>query len=213
MKLSSKKMIAGAIFALAGALVSSGVSATDYRGSKVEYRNSKVVGRWGFTTDQTCSRSLGQAPGSVSIEPDTRIFNTDIDIVDMSGSGEMVFKHDGTFILTNAKAAEMDKSNLLAGAMPVTDGFVPECIGEYKMTGRNQFYVEFQCEIDVAAQGLKIDAGPVLADGYVNITRTGISMNLLQNVQTLTVSKDGMPIGERQRVCLQRFALQKIGRR
>ena len=174
-----------------------------------KFFKKKIIGTYGFTTEQTCARSTAAAPGTVSIDPVTRQFNTEVHIVDMAGSGEMIFSRDGNFILDGFTAAELDKHDLTAGVMPVNDGFYPYCEGAYVMTSKTTFDLEFNCDIDVPAQGITIKAGPVLAEGYMSKGGTAITMNLLQNVQTLTAFVNGNPVGERQRICLQRFSLVK----
>lgn len=172
-----------------------------------KFANKRIAGIYGFTTEQTCARSTAQAPGTVSIDPATHQFNTEVHIIDMSGSGEMTFSRKGRFTLDGFTAAEMDKHDLTAGATPVHDGFYPFCEGTYVMTSKTTFDLEFNCEIDVPAQGMTIQAGPVLAEGYMSKGGTAITMNLLQNIQTLTAFVGGNPVGERQRICLQRFSL------
>jgi hypothetical protein len=168
------------------------------------------AGHYGFTTDQTCVRTLPQPPGTVSIDPDTRMLLVDGEIIDMSGSGIMTFSRDGGFTLRGV-AAEFQKATLSAGDVPIRDGFLPVCSGTYVTDENNKLSVEFDCTIDVPSLGATIQAGPVLAEGYVGRGARSITLNLLQNVQTLTVSMPG-GIAEFQRVCLQRFALQRVPR-
>ncbi|WLQ15804.1 hypothetical protein O5O45_07745 [Hahella aquimaris] len=164
---------------------------------------------FGFTTDQTCVRSLPQAPGTVSIDPDTRQLLVDAQIVDMSGYGVMTFSRDGTMTLEQAAAGELNKSNLASGDFPIQTGFSPYCEGTYELKKDNQIAVAFNCVIDVPAQSATIHAGPVYADGYLTRGGRGMTLNLQQNIQTLTVDLPGTSI-EFQRMCLQRFALEKI---
>jgi hypothetical protein len=208
MHIISKKLFIGVILAVSSCAISISAAADSH-----QKKNKQLVGRWGFTTDQTCSRSLAGPPGVHAINPETMQFNTAIDIVDMAGVGEMVFYPDGRFEVTGGRAAEMDKSNLTAGTAPVTDNFYPICDGTYEIVGKNQFMVNWNCAINVPAQGIDIKAGPVLVDGFVDSIGQNISMNLQQNIQTLTVYKNGNAIGERQRICIQRFSLIKIGSR
>ncbi|MDG9670986.1 hypothetical protein ONV78_24815 [Hahella sp. CR1] len=173
------------------------------------HRHRYFEAEFGFTTDQTCVRSLPQAPGTVSIDPDTRQLLVDAQVVDMSGTGVMTFSKDGTMTLEQGFASEMNKGNLSVGAMPIQDGFSPYCEGTYELKAQNRISVAFNCIIDVPAQGATIHAGPVFADGFIARGGRSMSLNLKQNVQTLTVDLPETSI-EFQRMCLQRFALEKI---
>jgi len=186
-------------------------SLTAYADSNKNKKN-KLVGVWGFTTDQTCSRSTAQPPGTISIDPDTKEFHTDVHIVDMTGFGEIIFEPDGRFFLTAGGASEMDKHDLMPGAIPVTSGFIPICEGDWEMVDKNQYIVDWNCTIDVPTQGIQIQAGPVLVDGFVSLKGKSSTMNLRQNIQTLTATVNGVPVGERQRICIQRFSLIKTGK-
>ncbi len=171
-----------------------------------------MIGTWGFTTMQTCSRSKPEAPGSVSIDPVTRAFNTNVDIVGMAGSGNFVFNRDGTMSLETAAAGELDQSKVLVGNTPVSDGFFPTCKGVFNIVGKNQFSVEFNCVIDVPSKGIVIHAGPVKANGFVSSWGDSLTINLEQNVQTMTLLKSGNSFLQYQRVCLQNFNAHKVSR-
>ena len=191
-------------------LITGSALAFDFDSDRGDKRARYFHGNYGFTTDQTCTRSVPQAPGSVSIDPDTRQLLVDAEIVDMSGSGIISFTKKGVFTLTG-KAAEYHKSKLAAGEMPIQDGFFPECVGTYALDDNNKVSVEFNCKIQVPAQNATIAAGPVFAEGYIARDGQSITLNLLQNIQTLTVSLPQTTL-EFQRVCLQRFDLEKVDR-
>jgi hypothetical protein len=196
---------------LAATFISTGATAHDNLAANKKIPKH-VLGTYSFSTIQSCARSKAQVPGSVSIDPVTLQFTTPVDVIGMSGTGKMVFRADGTFGLYDAKASEFDQSNLLPGATPVSGGFIPVCEGVYDMLDKNSFTINWHCSIDVPSQGISLEAGPVLVDGFITSNGQSGTMNLLQNVQTLTASVNGNPVAERQRVCLQSFTFIKTGK-
>lgn len=178
-------------------------------------RVRSLRGKYGFTTQQVCVRTVPNPPGIDQIDPDPpNALNVPGEIVGMTGLGTATFWSDGRMRLdTGAWANELRYSQMAPGNTPMSGGFAPECHGTYSIGADNRAKVDFNCRIQLVNQpGVYIDAGPVNWDGWVAENGHTLDMNLRGTVQRLTFKNDGTPLFEVQRLCIQRMVFHKLPR-
>lgn len=176
-------------------------------------RIRSLKGKYGWTTQQVCVRTVPNPPGIDQIDPNPpNALNVPGEIVSMTGVGTAVFKPDGTMhIDAGSWASELRHSKMAPGDTPMSSGFAPVCDGTYSIGADNRAKVDWDCRIDVQTQpGLYIDAAPVNWDGFVAENGNTIDLNLRSTVQRLTFKMNGNPIQEVQRLCIQRFVFHKL---
>lgn len=172
-----------------------------------------LKGKFGWTTQQVCVRTVPNPPGIDQINPNPpNALNVPGEIVSMTGVGTAVFKSDGTMHIDDGSwANELRHSQMAPGNTPMSGGFSPVCDGTWSIGADNRATVDWYCRIDIQSQpGLYIDAGPVNMDGWVAEDGNTIDLNLRGTVQRLTFKMNGTPVGEVQRLCIQRFVFHKL---
>ena len=190
-------------------------SRTDRDNTNTPKRVHTLRGRYGWTTQQTCVRTVPNPPGIDQIDPNPpHALNVPGEIVGMTGVGTAVFRPDGTMhIDAGSWANELRHSQMAPGNTPMSGGFSPVCDGTWSLGADNRAKVDWYCRIDLPpAAGIHIDAGPVNMDGWVAEDGNTIDLNLLGTVQRLTFKTNdtNTPVGEVQRLCIQRFVFHKL---
>jgi hypothetical protein len=176
-------------------------------------RPRTLSGKYGWVTQQVCVRTVPNPPGIDQIAPDPpNQLNVPAEIVSMSGVGTASFKRDGTMhIDAGSWANELRHSQTAPGNTPMSGGFTPVCDGTYSIAANNRAKIDWNCTIDVTSTpGLAISAGPVNWDGFVSQDGNIIDLQLLGTRQTLTFKQNGNPVGEVQRLCMQKFTFHKL---
>jgi hypothetical protein len=169
-------------------------------------------GDYGLVTIVSCAYSTPQAPGVASINSNTGEFLVNGQPINLSGSGIMTFKPNGTLTL-NANGAQVETSDILAGQTPFVSGFLSICDGSYSISDAGkQLSLSFNCAITVPGQPVKLNVGPVKWDGFIGHDALQIHLNGEQNVQTIAISlaSTGQQVQEQQRICLQVSSLDKL---
>ena len=189
----------------------------DRDSSNAPKRVRRLNATYGFTTQQTCVRTVPNPPGIDQIDPNPpHALNVPAEIVGMTGQGTGTFKPDGTMTLNlGAWANELRHSQMAPGNTPMSGGFVPQCAGTYSIGPDNRAKVDFNCRIDLQNQpGLHIEAGPVNWDGWVAENGNTLDMNLLGTVQRLTFKTNdtNTAVAEVQRLCIQRMVFHRLPR-
>lgn len=186
---------------------------SDRDNSDTPKRVRTLKGKYGWTTQQVCVRTAPNPPGIDQINPNPpNALNVPGEIVSMTGVGTAVFRPDGTMHIDDGSwANELRHSQMAPGNTPMLGGFAPVCDGTYSIGADNRAKVDWYCRIDIQSQpGLYIDAGPVNMDGFVAENGNTLDLNLRGTVQRLTFKLNDTPIGEVQRLCIQRFVFHKL---
>jgi hypothetical protein len=175
-------------------------------------RVRNLIGKFGWTTQQVCVRTLPNPPGVQQIDPNPpNQLNVPAEIVSMAGVGTATFNRDGTMhIDAGSTANELRQSQTAPGDTPMTNGLSPVCDGTYSIDPTNRAKVDWNCHITTPTPGLVIAAGPVNWDGWVADDGRTIDLNLKGTLQTLTFQMNGTPVSAVQRLCIQRFVFHKL---
>lgn len=165
---------------------------------------------YGFTTSNNCVRATPHPPSVIGIDPDTRALLVPGEAVSQSGFGVMHFFKDGRLTL-EATASEVNLSQSAPGSLPQTTGLVGACSGTYTLSSGNKVAVHFDCHVDVTTQGVSFDLGPTNAEGFISENGMSVNLNQKDALQTVTLALPNGATLVSERVCVQRFALNRIG--
>jgi hypothetical protein len=171
-----------------------------------------LIGKYGWTTQQVCVRTLPSAPGTQAINPTPpNQLNVPAEIVSMAGVGTATFYANGTLHIDAGSSADaIAQDKVAAGDAPLTVGLAPVCDGTYFLDSTNRATVNWNCSISTPEPGLVIAAGPVNWDGFAADGGNTLDLNLKGTLQTLTFNLNGAAIQEQQRLCIQRFVFHKL---
>lgn len=188
------------------------ISKSDDDAQRGEHRVRNLSGKYGWTTQQVCVRTLPNPPGVQQIDPNPpNQLNVPAEIVSMAGVGTATYKPDGTMHIDEGSLAdELRQSQTAPGDTPLTSGLFPVCDGTYSIDPTNRAKVDWNCHISTPTPGLVIAAGPVNWDGFVADDGRTIDLNLKGTLQTLTFQLNGKPVSAVQRLCIQRFVFHKL---
>jgi hypothetical protein len=177
------------------------------------HRIKALVGKYGWTTQQVCVRTLPNPPGVEQVDPATLKLLVPAEIVSMAGVGTAEFKPNGTFHIDDGSTADSIQHSLVnPGDTPLTNGFSPVCDGTYSIGSNNRAELDWNCTIKTGNPAITIAAGPVNMDGWVADDAHTIDVNLKGTLQTLTFKQNGTPILAVNRLCMQRFVFHKLPR-
>src|SRR5690348_12723071 len=138
-----------------------------------------LEGKFGWTTQQVCMRTLPNPPGTEQVDPNTLKLLVPAEIVSMSGVGTATFKADGTMAIDPGSTADALQYRLInPGDTPLTSGLAPVCSGTWSIGAQNRAKVDWNCTIQTPAPGLTISAEPVNWDGWVADDGRTIDLNL-----------------------------------
>lgn len=193
---------------------SSDVSASKSEDAAPLHATRVLEGKYGWTSQQVCIRTLEAPPSSTSpITPNPPFtLNVPAQMIGSTGVGTATFKADGTMhIDAGSTADELFYSHLNPGDVPIVgDDLAPVCDGTYSIGADNRAKIDFNCKITTTTPGLTVTAQPVNWDGWVADNGRTLDMNLRATVQTETFLQDGNPTSVAQRVCTQRFVYHKL---
>jgi len=195
----------------ADAAAAQGVVATDFFGAD----NRSELGKayrvdYGFTTANNCVRATPHPPSIVGIDPDTRVLLVPGQAITQSGGGVIHLFRDGTLTL-EATASEVNFAQNAPGDSPQTTGLDGTCKGSWSRSKGNAIQTHFNCHIDIPSQHVSFDLGPTNTHGFINTDGSSINLNQDDDLQKVTLS---LPNGAKlvtERVCTQRFALNRVG--
>jgi len=75
----------------------------------------------------------------------------------------------------------------------------------------NKLSMSLACDVKQAAPVVKVALGPLNLEGYLGISPLFIDMvNIGSDIQTITVSVNGNPVQQRQRICNQSISLTRV---
>jgi hypothetical protein len=179
--------------------------------SSFVHRIHVLVGKYGWTTQQVCDRTLPNPPGVEQVDPTTLKLLVPSEIVGMAGVGTAVFKPNGTFHIDDGSTADsLQYAQINPGDTPLTNGFSPVCDGTYSIDSQNHAKLDWNCTIKTANPAVTIAAGPVNMDGWIADDGHTVDVNLKGTLQTLTFKQNGNPILAVNRLCIQRFVFHKL---
>jgi len=174
-------------------------------------RRVKVLeGKYGFTTQQVCMRTLPNPPGVQQVDPTTLKLLVPGEIVSMAGLGTMNFHANGTLDETEATANALEYNMINPGDTPLQGQLNPVCNGDWHIDSGNRVTVNWNCVVSTPNPAVKIIAGPVNWEGFVSDGGRTIDLNLKGTLQTLTTEVNGVPVQAVNRLCEQRFVLRKV---
>ena len=188
------------------ALLATGSAAQAYDSdSKFRY----LEGNYGFTTSNNCVRAIPHPPSIVGIDPNTRQLLVPGEAIAQSGLGVMHFFKNGTMTL-EATASEVNLDKIAAGDFPSTPGLDGTCRGTYTLAAGNKVTLLFNCHIDIPSTGVSFDLGPTEAVGFMGDRSRSMNLSQKENIQTVTLFLPNGAMLKSERVCVQRFALNKL---
>ena len=169
-----------------------------------------LTGTYRFTTSETCVRSPFLLPPAAAFEPNTRQLMVDGETVSALGNGLLRFSSDGSVTLENGRQIEISTGRVGTGATPVAPASLFTCSGTHQLQG-NKLSMSLACDVKQAAPVVKVALGPLNLEGYLGISPLFIDMvNIGSDIQTLTVSVNGNPVQQRQRICNQSISLTRV---
>lgn len=171
-----------------------------------------LSGDYGFTTLQSCVRTPFQTPPAAGFDPDTHRLLVDGEAAQAIGSGVMRFGENGN-VTASVLGTELSVDQTAAGQSPAAAGIEYNCSGSYMLQSGNRVSVIFpSCTVSTGNPKVKVSVGPLQIQGYVAIGQRSINLSLVNGgLQTVSVADtSGNLLQQRQRICIQSFALDKV---
>lgn len=171
-----------------------------------------LSGDYGFTTLQSCVRTPFQTPPAAGFDPETRQLLVDGEAAQAIGSGVMHFGENGK-VSASVLGTELSVDQTAAGQTPAAAGIEYNCSGSYMLQSGNRVSVIFpSCTVNTGNPKVKVTVGPLQIQGYVGIGQRSINLSLVNgSLQTVSVADtSGNLLQQRQRICIQSFALDKV---
>ena len=173
-------------------------------GGELQY----LQGDYGLTTVSNCVRALPHPPSIVGLDPNTRQLLVPGEAVAQKGSGVMHFYKDGRVIFKSI-ASELNLDKKTIGDIPSISGFAVDCDGTYNLASGNKMTFLLTCGVDTPSAGISFKV-QVEAEGFVGSHGRLINLNQKQNVQIVTFTLPNGVELKSERVCAQRFDLNKL---
>ncbi len=167
-----------------------------------------LQGSYGLTTLSMCLRAQPHPPSVVGMDPVTRQLLLPAEATTQSGSGVMHFFRDGRARLEGT-ATEVDLNQNNAGNVPSIPGLTLVCSGTHRVEAGNRFVLQASCRVSIPG-GPSFDVAPVEAEGFIAEDDRSIELVQKDNIQTISFAlPDGNTLIS-ERVCAQRFSLEKV---
>jgi hypothetical protein len=191
------------------ALATAGSAAQEGQGDDARHGRNGLHGPYGFSLSQSCVRTPFQAPPAAGFDPASKQLLVNGEFVSGFGTGVLRFR-DGVATLEDGLITEISAGQVAASQTPVSPGTRFECVGPYRLLGGSRVAITLSCEAATPQPGLRVLIEPVRFEGYVGSGHS-LTLNTTQReLHTVTVYNGQTPLQQRQRVCLQSLALNKL---
>lgn len=190
-------------------LATAGSAAQEGQGAHARHGRTDLHGTYGFSLSQSCVRTPFQAPPAAGFDPATKQLLVNGEFVSGFGTGKLRFR-DGIATLEDGLITEISASQVGSAQTPVSPGTRFECVGPYRLLGGGQVSITLTCEAATPQQGLRVLIDPVVFEGYLGAGQSLTLNTARRELHTVTVYNGDTPLQQRQRVCLQSLALNKL---
>lgn len=179
-------------------------------GANAGEQEDRPVGSYRLLTSQTCIRTPFQPPPATGFDPVTFQLLTDGESIQAAGTGLLRFFRDGRVTLTEGKLTEVSDGRVAAGAIPIAPPSEFTCDGTYQVQGKKLSF-GLSCDIKQASPVVTVKLTPLNFEGALGLNKLNIDVaNVNRELQTVTVSVNGNPVQQRQRLCTQTASLNAV---
>jgi hypothetical protein len=166
-------------------------------------------GEYRVVITSSCVRTPYQPPPAAGFNPTTKQLLVEGETLTALGSGLLRFALDGTVQVLEGVQTEVSLDQYAAGKTPVAPPVEFTCTGTYTRQGR-KISMNLPCNIKVPNPGVSVTLGPQQFEGYLSRNLQTVNVtNIAGGIQTITVSVNGNPTQQRQRICTQQMSGSK----
>ncbi len=201
------------LLVVAAVAMTAGLNQThaDENAEDVDTRSRTLRGAYGLGLTEYCVETPRVPPPAEGYDNETRELLSDANAVVAVVSGTMHFERDGNVTLENATLSDLGLDQTEIGDVPIITGAGLTCEGMHSFAGRTR---HLEMELDCTAQfgNVEVTVGPLRFVGFVGRpTHNIILSSVAGNVHTEAIAVDGVPVLERERICLFNGSLARLG--
>jgi hypothetical protein len=171
-------------------------------------RGMPLKGRYGASITQSCVLTPRGQPPAPGFDPATRALLQNGEAITAFVSGIFTFDQSGGVKMTDGFVSDIFLDQKNVGQTPIASKIPLTCAGAYSISD-STYRMALDCRAQ--AQNVTITLGTLDLEGFVGPGARALTLGSgTGNILTENVLANGVPVAQRQRVCLFQGSLVKL---